>query len=93
MENNLYDLFNAENYHDLISIDNQDANILKNILKSMLIIRKTENKLALEKKKGLITGPVHLGAGQEAIAVGVSQNLKKQIRFLEIIALILICWP
>ena len=48
--------------------------------KLMMIIRKTEEKFALEKKRGLIKGPVHLGAGQEAIAVGISQNLKKTNR-------------
>ena len=50
------------------------------MLNDMLVIRKTEQKLALERKNGLIGGPVHLGAGQEAIAVGVSQNLKKTDR-------------
>ena len=43
----------------------------------MLLIRKTEQQLAWGKKNNLIGGPVHLGVGQEAIAVGVSQNLKK----------------
>ena len=30
-----------------------------------------------EQKEGLIKGPVHLGVGQEAIAVGVANNLLK----------------
>jgi TPP-dependent pyruvate/acetoin dehydrogenase alpha subunit len=38
----------------------------------MTTIRKTENQLALGRKEGLIGGPIHLGVGQEAIAVGVS---------------------
>ena len=46
------------------------------MLKSMFIIRKTEQQLALGRKNGLIGGPVHLGAGQEAIAVGISQSLQ-----------------
>ena len=46
----------------------------------MLLIRKTEQQLALGRKKGLIGGPVHLSVGQEAIAVGISQNLKKTDR-------------
>jgi pyruvate dehydrogenase E1 component alpha subunit len=45
----------------------------------MTTIRKTENQLALGRKEGLIGGPVHLGVGQEAIAVGVSKNLKKNV--------------
>ena len=46
----------------------------------MIIIRKTEQQLAFGRKNGLIGGPVHLGAGQEAIAVGVSQSLKHSDR-------------
>ena len=46
----------------------------------MIVIRKTEQQLAYARKKGLIGGPVHLGVGQEAIAVGISQNLNKTDR-------------
>ena len=73
-------LFNPQEYHNPISIEGQDIKILKKILNLMLTIRKTEQQLALAKKKGLIGGPVHLGVGQEAIAVGISQNLKKTDR-------------
>ena len=74
MINNLFD---PKKPHDPISIKTQDIKTLKKFLKSMLIIRKTEHQLALSKKSGLINGPVHLSVGQEAISVGVSQNLKK----------------
>jgi len=80
MKNDLNGLSNPEKYHDPISIKNQDIGILKNMLSRMLLIRKTEQRLALERKNGVIGGPVHLGAGQEAIAVGISQNLKKTDR-------------
>ena len=80
MKHKLKGLSNPERYHDPISINNQDIDVLKNMLSSMLLIRKTEQKLALERKNGTIGGPVHLGAGQEAIAVGISQNLKKTDR-------------
>ena len=73
-------LFNPQEFHDPISIEGQDIKILKKILNLMLTIRKTEQQLALAKKNGLIGGPVHLGVGQEAIAVGISQNLKKTDR-------------
>jgi pyruvate dehydrogenase E1 component alpha subunit len=46
----------------------------------MTIIRKTEEQLAFARKNQLIGGPVHLGVGQEAIAVGISQNLNKTDR-------------
>tara|TARA_B100001057_G_scaffold484730_1_gene563266 strand:+ start:2652 stop:3680 length:1029 start_codon:yes stop_codon:yes gene_type:complete len=73
-------LLNPQEFHNPISIDGQDIKILKKILNLMLTIRKTEQQLALAKKNGLIGGPVHLGVGQEAIAVGISQNLKKTDR-------------
>ena len=73
-------LFNPQEYHNPISIEGQDIKILKKILNLMLTIRKAEQQLALAKKNGLIGGPVHLGVGQEAIAVGISQNLKKTDR-------------
>jgi len=73
-------LFDSSKLHNLTSINGYKVKTLKEILKSMMIIRKTEQKLALEKKKGSIGGPVHLSVGQEAIAVGISQNLKKTDR-------------
>ncbi len=42
----------------------------------MSLIRAAEIKIAEAKKNGLINGPVHLGVGQEAIAVGISKNLR-----------------
>jgi TPP-dependent pyruvate/acetoin dehydrogenase alpha subunit len=49
-------------------------------LTSMITIRKVEQRLALGRKDGLIGGPVHLGAGQEAIAVGISSVLQSTDR-------------
>lgn len=76
MKNDLKDLSNPEKCHGAVSITNQDIGVLKHMLRSMLLIRKAEEHLALGRKNGLIGGPVHLGVGQEAIAVGISQNLK-----------------
>jgi len=80
MKSELKELSSPKKYQDPISIDNQDISVLKNMLSTMLLIRKTEQQLAIGRKNGLIGGPVHLGAGQEAIAVGVSKNLKKTDR-------------
>ena len=80
MKNDLKELSNPEKYHDSISINNQNTDTLKNMLRAMFLIRKTEQQLALGRKNGLIGGPVHLGVGQEAIAVGISQNLRKTDR-------------
>jgi TPP-dependent pyruvate/acetoin dehydrogenase alpha subunit len=49
---------------------------LKAFLRDMVLIRTVENRLAVERRDGLIGGPVHLGVGQEAVAVGVSSRLR-----------------
>ena len=49
--------------------------LLKYLIK-MLTIRAAERKLAFGKKMNLIGGPVHLGVGQEAAAVGVAALLR-----------------
>lgn len=55
--------------------DYTQENLLK-YLNDMLVIRIVEQKLAEKRRDGDIGGPVHLGVGQEAIAVGVSSCLK-----------------
>ena len=75
MKKNLKNLSNPKNFNHPVSIENINRDILIEMLKSMIVIRKTEQQLALQRKNGLIGGPVHLGAGQEAIAVGISQSL------------------
>jgi TPP-dependent pyruvate/acetoin dehydrogenase alpha subunit len=80
MKNELKELSDPEKFHDPVSINNQGLVELKHMLSTMILIRRTEQKLALGRKNGLIGGPVHLAAGQEAIAVGVSQNLKSTDR-------------
>ena len=80
MKNHLKNLFDSKKYQDPIIIKNEKVETLKQMLSSMLLIRKAEQQLAWGKKNNLIGGPVHLGVGQEAIAVGVSQNLKKTDR-------------
>ena len=45
-------------------------------LSAMQRIRLAEQQLAAGKRDGLIGGPVHLGVGQEAVAVGVSAHLR-----------------
>lgn len=74
--NNLGNLIDPTCLHDDICIEGFDANALKEFICSMILIRKTEQKLAEGRRDGLIGGPVHLGAGQEAIAVGVSHGLR-----------------
>jgi len=49
-------------------------------LTSMIRIRQAEVKIAEMRRDAHIGGPVHLGAGQEAIAVGISAHLRKSDR-------------
>ena len=69
-------LADPKEFHDLINLHDYSRESLEHFLKSMIVIRKTEQRLAQGRKEGLIGGPVHLGAGQEAIAVGVSDCLR-----------------
>ena len=80
MKKDLKGLSDPKKYHDIPSINGIDNDILLKMLKSMIIIRKSEQQLAKARKDGLIGGPVHLGAGQEAIAVGISQSLQSSDR-------------
>lgn len=63
-----------------VILEDQEIDDLLQQLKMMQIIRICENKIAEMRKLGKIGGPVHLGAGQEAIAVGVSKYLRKSDR-------------
>lgn len=74
------DLFNPKKFQKPILIKGNRLDQLKKFLELMLIIRKTEQKLAFAREKGIIGGPVHLSVGQEAISVGISKNLKKTDR-------------
>ena len=60
-----------------IKIEKNNSNLYLEFLKSMLTIREVENKIASARKEGLIKGPVHLAAGQEAICVGISNHLSE----------------
>ncbi len=78
--NDIKDLINPKNFNEPISCKGLSKNHLISALRDLMLIRKVEEKLAFHKKVGEIKGPVHLGAGQEAISVGISRNLKKTDR-------------
>ena len=79
-QTNLGSLADPAAFHEPIDLNDFPEEKLLRFLKSMILIRKVEQQLALGKKDGLIGGPVHLGAGQEAIAVGVSDSLQSTDR-------------
>lgn len=63
-----------------IDVTELDAAFILTQLKMMLRIRHAERCLAGGRRDGLIGGPVHLGVGQEAVAVGVAAELRKTDR-------------
>ena len=66
---------NPKLFQDNFVLDGYMANDLIEMLTSMIKIRKAEQTLAEHRRLGDIGGPVHLGVGQEAIAVGCSASL------------------
>ena len=67
-------------FHRKLSLDGFAKDTLRNHLEQMVRIRFAENMLATARRDGLIGGPVHLGVGQEAVAVGVSGCLRTSDR-------------
>ena len=70
-------LFDSGIFEKNLDLINFEKEQLITFLRNMVLIRNTEYKIAEGRKKGLIGGPVHLGVGQEAIAVGLSYYLTK----------------
>lgn len=76
----LGDLADPTKYHEPLEISGEDPGFLRGQLREMLRIRMAEQQLAQARRDGVIGGPVHLGIGQEAIAVGVSACLRHSDR-------------
>ena len=74
------DLADPTRHQEPIDIKGQPPALLKAQLRMMLTIRVAEQHLAEMRKAGLIGGPVHLGVGQEAVPVGVSEHLRSSDR-------------
>ena len=76
----LGDLADPTRHHAPIDIQGQPPALLVEQLRLLLTIRMAEQHLAEMRKTGHIGGPVHLGVGQEAVAVGVSGHLRSSDR-------------
>jgi TPP-dependent pyruvate/acetoin dehydrogenase alpha subunit len=63
-----------------INVIGQNPDTLIKKFHMMTKIRLAERCLAEGRRDGLIGGPIHLGVGQEAVAVGVSAELRKTDR-------------
>lgn len=70
-------LANPNNLHEALSLLNNSDEELYQFYKKMWEIRIVEEIIAEFCEKKMIQTPVHLGIGQEAIAVGVSSQLTK----------------
>lgn len=71
----LGDLVDPHKYKSFVDISSYEKNALLALHHKMVYVRVAERVIAQKRQEGLIGGPVHLGIGQEAIAVGVSANL------------------
>lgn len=71
-------LINPYRVNSLIDISAFDKELAHSHLVAMLRIRTAEKLLADRKRAGQIKGPVHLGVGQEAIAVGMAEHLNEK---------------
>ena len=76
----LGDLKDPGAYHTPLEISGRDVALLRDFLRTMILSRMVEEHLAVQRREGTIGGPVHLGVGQEAVAVGVSQFLRSSDR-------------
>jgi pyruvate dehydrogenase E1 component alpha subunit len=77
---NLAELADPAQYCSELTLGGTNPEHLKSFLAAMLRIRIVEKKLADGRRDGYIGGPVHLGVGQEAVAVGVSSSLRSSDR-------------
>ena len=69
-------LADPEKHNEPIDVRGTPPDVLLGYLERMLFIRSAERCLAAGRKDGLIGGPVHLSVGQEAVAVGVTAELR-----------------
>ena len=76
----LGDLKDPGAYHTPLEISGRDVALLRDFMRTMILSRMVEEHLAVQRREGTIGGPVHLGVGQEAVAVGVSQFLRSSDR-------------
>ena len=73
------ELANPEKYQSDLNVDGIPLSRLTHFYQQLVLIRACETKLAEAKQSGNIKGPVHLGAGQEAIAVGLADHFYAQM--------------
>lgn len=73
-------LIDPSNYNEPVDISGESENALIAAISSMLRIRYVEEEIGELSKQGVIKTPIHLGIGQEAVAVGISRHLRPSDR-------------
>ncbi|HUF66118.1 MAG TPA: thiamine pyrophosphate-dependent dehydrogenase E1 component subunit alpha [Gemmatimonadaceae bacterium] len=73
----LGELADPTRYHDPVVLDPDDAALDVAGLDRMVVIRAAEEKIAEMVGQGVVKCPCHLATGQEAVAVGIADVLKK----------------
>lgn len=69
-------LADAHALHGPLDIRGLDSELLLRQLRTMLLIRRAEETIGVGVERGHVRGPAHLAIGQEAVAVGVCDNLR-----------------
>ena len=78
IQNNSYeDILNPEKYQGSYNLQSFSKKDCEKLFRKLILIREAEIKIANERRLNNIGGPVHLSAGQEAIPVGISENITK----------------
>lgn len=80
MKYNLGQLADPAHHTAPVMLDNQPTDTLLGALRTMLEIRYAEEAIAELSKAGEALCPCHLGIGQEAVAVGISAELRASDR-------------
>jgi TPP-dependent pyruvate/acetoin dehydrogenase alpha subunit len=80
MTNKIQSLADPNQYQQPLNIEGYSKDFLIYQLESMLIVRGAEEILSNNIANGIIKCPCHLGIGQEAVAVGISNHLRKTDR-------------
>tara|TARA_Y100001970_G_scaffold248036_1_gene317238 strand:+ start:1532 stop:2611 length:1080 start_codon:yes stop_codon:yes gene_type:complete len=73
-------LADPQSFHGALNLGEYDPKILLGYLRRMLVIRRTEEVIGIGIENGQVRGPAHLAIGQEAVAVGVCENLRASDR-------------
>lgn len=76
----LGELADPSAFHAPIDVSGSDLDLLERQLRVMLLIRQAEEAIGEGVARSQVVGPAHLGIGQEAVGVGVSEHLRPSDR-------------